>query len=73
MPGALDWMPVHWILPLVARPAKSMISAKAVADLTALLCAAPGVLTCGASVCILGVCPRYLSTRFTLTRVVQHA
>jgi hypothetical protein len=30
------------ILPLVARPLKSIISAKAVVHLTALLCAAPG-------------------------------
>ena len=33
----------YW--PLVARLAKSMISAKAVADLTAPLCAAPDFLT----------------------------
>jgi hypothetical protein len=36
---------VPQILPLVARLAKSMISPKAVADLTALLCAAPDFLT----------------------------
>jgi hypothetical protein len=68
----VEW-PVRRILPLVAQATKSMISPKAVIDLTALLCAALGLLTRGASSSILGVCPRHLSTRFALTRVVQHA
>src|SRR6187200_2235141 len=50
-----------------------MISCKVVEDLTALARAAPRFLTLGVSASILGVCPRYLSTRFTLTRAVQHA
>jgi hypothetical protein len=40
-------------------------------DCSALCCAR--FLTKDASASILGVCPRYLPTRFTLTRVVQHA
>src|SRR5215216_182782 len=61
------------VLPLVARPSKSKISPKAVEDLTALVHAVPRYLTVGLSASILGVCPRHLPTRFTLTRAVQHA
>jgi hypothetical protein len=38
LPGSED----KRVLPLVAQPTKSMIAPKAVDDLTALLCAAPG-------------------------------
>ena len=40
-------------------------------DCSSLCCAR--FLTLGVSASILGVCPRHLPTRFTLTRVVQHA
>jgi hypothetical protein len=40
-------------------------------DCSSLCCAS--FLTIGVSASILGVCPRHLPTRFTLTRVVQHA
>ena len=59
--------------PLSITDPGSMLVRRSVSDLTDLVTPAPEVLTNGAVVAILGVCPRNLPTRFNLTRAVQRA